>query len=166
MMLIAGNQLPFLDDEIEEQPAFLQSIEKIAASQKLYFEIWGIDPESVPPTKAVDTDLAPRLTQVSPASVLSQESWSKTSNSFGVCFSRPIGRRAAYCNVRMPTRNRKDGVFFFTFDTRMYVWPKSKMDTAVIQMLHVSQLIDDATYASFRAEGFDPLPITAASDRR
>jgi hypothetical protein len=152
----------FAADGDAQLPPFLDAVRTIAASQKLSFEVWGIHPREMPPTKAVETNLAVRTSQWAPAVVLSQESWSKVPDDFHVGFSRPIGRRSAHFNVRMPTGDRTDGVFFFTYAARLYVWPKSQMDAGVVRMLHVSQLIDDATYGQFVAKGFEPLATTAS----
>jgi|GEM_PF-2454052 len=161
--IILGSHFILIDQSYAEPLGFLRAIEKIATSQKLSYEIWGIDTEKMPSTKAVQTDLAPRRSQFAQAIILSQESWSNHSESFAVGFSRPIGRRAAYCNARIPISDRKDGVFFFSYNARLYVWPKSKMDAATIQMMHTSGLIDDASYSQFQTSGFDPLPRTSES---
>ena len=124
-------------------PNFAEALAKIASSQKLSFEVWGIDPEAMPPTKAVGADLAPRLSQMAMAMTLSQESWSESPHFFAVKFSRPVGSRSAHLNVTMPSRDSADGVFFFTYTGRLYVWPKAQMDAAVIQMLRRAELIDD-----------------------
>ena len=149
----------FVADDAPKQPPFAEAIKLIASEQKLSYVLWDIDPASMPPTKAVETDLAPRLSQVAPALILCQESWSETPHYFAVNFSRPKGRRSANCNVRLPPQNSTDGVFFFTYDVQLYVWPKVKMDDAVVQMLHVSGLINDERYAVFLGQGYARLDV-------
>lgn len=154
----------FADDQ-KPQPTFLKTIQNIAHSQKLSFTLWDIDPAAMPPTKAVQTDLAPRLSQFAPALVLSQESWSKKPQEFEVGFCRPIGRRSSHLNVRFPSTDNTDGVFFFTYNARLYIWPKARLDDAAIQMLQVSGLIDGERYDEFVVKGFTRLKTTRTNDQ-
>jgi hypothetical protein len=75
-----------------------------------------------------------------------------------------VGRRAAFSSVSFPA-DRTDGVYFFVFNQRLYVWPKAKMDAAVIQMLRVANLIDAVLAADFANRGFAPLKETLVKEK-
>jgi hypothetical protein len=144
-------------EEPTSQPPFAEAVRSIAASQKLSFEIWGIDPQAMPETSAIELDLGGSSSVMVPAVVLSQESWSDRPHYYLIDLSRPDGASSVFFNVRLPHRPSTDGVFFFTYDARLYVWPKARMDDAVVRMLHVSKLIDDEQYAQLLAAGFEKL---------
>lgn len=101
---------------------------------------------------------------VATADVIDQESWSDKHHEFSVAYSRPIGARSARFRVRVPGQTITDGVCFFTYNARLYVWPKARMSDAVVQMLHVSGLIDDWQLRRFRAEGFVALNPTMSGN--
>jgi hypothetical protein len=96
--------------------------------------------------------------------VIDQESWSAERQDFRVSFSRSIGSRAGSCSVHLPAKDSADGVFFFVYNARLYIWPKSKMDDGVIQMLHLSGFIDPYSLQKFRKQGFARLARTMSSD--
>lgn len=146
-------------DESPELPPFSEVIAQLAESQSLTAVLWGIDPSQQPRTAAVETNLALRMTQYAPGVILCQESWSEKPHEFSVHFTRPVGQRSRHSNVSFPLYDSRDGVFFFTYKAKLYVWPKAQMDDGVIQMLHLSGLIDDATHARFLAEGFQKLSV-------
>lgn len=144
-------------------PPFSESIERIASSQNLDYEVWGIDPSKMPPTTAWQADLAPRPSQATLSVVLDQESWSKRRQDYFVRFSRPIGRRSTSFNVRLPGHDSKDGVFFFTFNAVLYVWPKARMDDAIAQILYHSKTIGEKTYNKLLDAGYERLEGTLKS---
>ena len=60
--------------------------------------------------------------------------------------------------------DRKDGVFFFSFNKHLYVWPKAEMDGGVLKMARVAGLIDDAVWAKLTSTaGFHQLLTTVAT---
>jgi hypothetical protein len=63
----------------------------------------------------------------------------------------------------MPRTHNNDGVYFFTYNAKLYVWLKADMDNAVIQMLRESELIDEPTHAAFLDRGFKRLETTGKS---
>jgi hypothetical protein len=77
-----------------------------------------------------------------------------------VSFSRPIGRRSYHVNVSFSQEEVVDGVYFFTHNNRLYVWPKVQMDAAIIQLLYRNQWMDDKAYQVFEARGYRPLATT------
>lgn len=154
--------VPWSDSEEDELPAlppFSEAISQLAGSQGLQAVLWGIDPSQQPRTAAVETNLALRMTQYHPAEILCQESWSEKPHEFAVHFTRPVGQRSRHSNVSFPLYDSRDGVFFFTYNAKLYVWPKAQMDDGLVQMLNLSGLIDDATHARFLADGFRKLAV-------
>ncbi len=143
-------------------PPFREAIAEIAASQGLAYEVWGISDEFLPATSIWNVDLSTHMGSVSLASVIDQESWSNERRDFFVTFWRPIGSRLRFFHIRLPSCDSADGVFFFTYNARLYVWPKARMDDAVIQMLHVSALIDRHSLGAYRRQGFAALTTTAS----
>jgi hypothetical protein len=141
---------------IKPLPAFADAIKLLAASQKLKYEVWGLDPKTMPATKAVESNLGYRWNVIT-ASVINQESWSKEPQWFGIGFSRPVGSRSQHVSVSFPQTEVTEGVFFFTHNNQLFVWPKAKMDAAVIQLLHRNQWIDDKAYQAFQVRGFRAL---------
>ena len=151
-----------LEDDKQERP-FAKTLEAIAASQQLKYVVWGLNPEKMPAAKSAVVSLGRRLTHIYLQRIIDQESWSKERQSFSPSYSSPVGRRAARGNVHLPGKPSDDGVFFFTFDACLYVWPKSQMDAAAIQMLRVSKVIDQQQSEAFMTQGFRPLKTTLKS---
>ena len=93
--------------------------------------------------------------------VINQESWSKESShgyTWGVSFFRPVGRREPFASVSFPGP-RSDGVYFFVFQKRLHVWPKSKMDAAALHLLKSAGLADAAMEADWKRRGLVPLEV-------
>jgi hypothetical protein len=153
----------FDDPSPRAGPPFRESVARIAESQGLAFEVWEISEKSVPQTRIWSVDLAPRLSQVAMNDVIDQESWSAERQDFRVSFWRSVGSRSGFSSVHLPAKDSSDGVFFFVYNARLYVWPKSKMDDGVIQMLHLSGLIDRNSLQEFRKKGFAHLALTMSS---
>jgi hypothetical protein len=153
---------PFLviTEDAEIPAGFGAAIQKIAQSQKLEHEILGIDSKKMPATKAWEVNMTGRLTQVAIEKIVDQESWSTKRQDFQLYFFRPLGRRSAYFNVRIPPAPCDDGVFFFTYNAKLYVWPKSRMNDAAVHMLRQSQIIDPTEHERLMAKGFKPLTPT------
>lgn len=148
-------------------PAFSDALTKIAFDNGLSLTVLGIDPATQPATEVQTVSLAMTKWPVDKSKIINQESWSalgSSGNEWGVRFYRPVGRRAAFSAISFPP-DRTDGVFFFVFNQRLYVWPKANMDTAVIQMLHTANLIDAAAAADFERLGFAPLKETLVKER-
>jgi hypothetical protein len=154
----------FDDPSPHAGPPFRESVARIAESQGLAFEVWEISDKSVPQTRIWSVDLAPRLSQVAMEDVIDQESWSAERQDFRVSFWRSVGSRSGFSSVHLPAKDGSDGVFFFVYNARLYVWPKSRMDDGVIQMLHLSGLIDRHSLQEFREKGFAHLARTMSSD--
>ena len=145
-------------------PSFGEALPRIAKPLKLSFEVWG-DTKKLPATRIVTTHLQITKWPVDSSFVLGQESWSKKQRSdveydWGVRFFGVMGRRASYSNVSFPEPNRKDGVYFFVFNQRLYVWPKARMDAGVIRLLHVAGMMDDETLAEWEQKGFGGVQTT------
>jgi len=153
--------------EMNKMPSFSDALTKIAFANKLSLTVLGIDPATQPPTEVKTISLEMTKWPSDQSKVINQESWSLFGSSgyeWGVRFSRPVGRRADYSNAAFPP-DRTDGVFFFVFNQRLYVWPKAKMDAAVFHMLRIANLIDDAAAADFEKRGFAPLKETLVKER-
>jgi hypothetical protein len=136
---------PFLVVKADTKPpAFEDALHMIAGPLGLSFEVWGIDPRKQPPARILAISLEMAKWPTDKSFIIGQESWSKPeegSHEWGVYFFHLVGRRASYSNFHTP-EDRKDGVFFFTFNKRLYVWPKAEMDDGLLQMLYVEGLID------------------------
>jgi hypothetical protein len=160
---------PFLlvEDETAQAPSFTDALTKMAVEQKLALEVLGLDPLAQPATIVHRVDLEMARWPGFGTSVINQESWSRTDpgillfsgSEWGVNFSRAVGRRGGFSSVSFPP-DRTDGVFFFVFNQRLYVWPKAQMDPAVIQMLQTAGLINEAARGEYVKRGFAPLPST------
>jgi hypothetical protein len=159
---------PFLIvvDEKAKPPSFTDALTQMATEQNLALEVLDLDPSAQPPATIVKVHLEMTKWQVLQTPVINQESWSRldpkdrfSANEWGVRFFRSVGQRGGFSSVSFP-EERTDGVFFFVFNQRLYVWPKTKMDAAVIQLLHVAGLIDDAARADLEKRGFAPLKAT------
>ena len=148
-----------LDPE-DPAPPFPTAIRRIAREHGLTYAVLGLDPSRMPATRNWEVDLAERAIESWINHVLDQDSWSTKHYAYRVNLYRPIGRRSSYSNVHLPRAAVTDGVYFFTFRGRLYVWPKSRMDDAAIDMLRLSGLIGDDHRKRFAAEGFDPLQVT------
>jgi len=146
-----------LDLGEDPAPSFRMAIQRIARAHGLSFAVLGVNPDEMPPTLNWEINLTGRVIQVWLEHVLDQESWSTRHHGYSVHMYRPIGRRSSYSNVYLPKEAVTDGVFFFTFRGCLYVWPKSRMDDAALDMLLRSGLIDDAGRADFDSRGFAPL---------
>lgn len=163
--LIVERQSPFitppqrLDAPEPPRPPFAAAIRDIARSQGLKYEVWGAKPSEMPPTKTAMRDLGTIRWQWAHYPVLGQESWSKESQWFHIGFFRPVGQRSPHVTVSFPTAS-EDGVFFFTHEAKLYVWPKAAMDHGAVQLLHRAKWLDDKQYAALQARGFHKLPTT------
>ncbi|MEA3208541.1 MAG: hypothetical protein QOE70_1598 [Chthoniobacter sp.] len=155
---------PFLVTSNDSKPmGFSEALAAITRPLGLQFSVWGVDPETMPAARTLKVQLEMARWRVHESYIIGQESWSDEKESpddWGPHFYRVIGRRAGYANVGMPWLPRKDGVYFFTFGKRLYVWPKAEMDAGVLQMLHVAGLVDDAAWRTFQADGFTELKAT------
>jgi len=141
-------------------PPFAEAIKRLAREHGLSYQVLGINPGKMPRTQSFEINLLGRPMQIWMDYVLDQESWSTEHHYYHVTLSHTIGRRAGWCNVHLPEIAVTDGVYFFTYNGRLYVWPKTRMDDAAIDMLHLCGLIDQARRASFAAQGFAPLETT------
>jgi hypothetical protein len=155
---------PFLIvTERTKPPAFKQALHMITAPLRLSVEVWGIDPEKMPPARILSVSLEMTKWPTDRSHIIGQESWSAPETGtykYRVQFFRLVGQRAAYSNVSIPA-DRKDGVFFFAFKKRLYVWPKAEMDGGVLKMARVAGLIDDAAWAQLTSTaGFHQLQTT------
>jgi hypothetical protein len=134
-------------------PAFKDALHMIAGPLGLSFEVWGIDPEKMPPARILTVSLEMVRWPTDRSHIIGQESWSNRKAGtleYGVQFFHIVGQRAPYSYAAIP-QDRKDGVFFFSFNKRLYVWPKAEMDGGVLQMAKIAGLIDDATWAQLRS---------------
>ncbi len=158
---------PFLMVQADTKPpAFKDALHMISASLGLSFEVWGIDPGKMLPARALAVSLKTAKWPTDRSPIIGQESWSKPEAGtleYGVHFFHIFGQRAPYSHVSFP-RDRKDGVFFFCFNKRLYVWPKEEMDRGVLQMAKIAGLIDDAMWAQLTStQGFHQLKTTLTS---
>jgi hypothetical protein len=156
---------PFLVvEENSKPPSFQEALYRIVRPLGISFEAWGINPQEMPPARILNrnTTAMDRWPQ-DRSFIISQESWSdpeKSTDRWGVRFFSIKYRRAQYSNVYIPY-HRKDGVFFFPFNNRLYVWPKAEMDAGLLRMLHVAGLIDEAKLERLlKACGFHKLETT------
>lgn len=140
---------PFLVvDEDSNPPSFQEALHRIVRPLGISFEVWGIEPQDMSPARFLNrnTSAMDRWPK-DKSSIIGQESWSDPKEAYvskwGVSYFRIKGRRIQYSNVYIPY-HRKDGVFFFPFNNRLYVWPKAEMDSCALRMLHVACLIDSA----------------------
>jgi len=155
------NLFMVIDEKDDAPRTFKEAIQKVAQSQKLGYECWGIDPDKTPAPKVLSEDLSSHGCVFGPiVNVISQESWSTKEQYFRVSLFRPIGRRGSYYDISLPDKTSEDGVFFFTYNLTLYVWPKARMNDAVIKMLLKSNLIDETTYKTYLEKGIKPLEIT------
>jgi hypothetical protein len=165
-------QDPFLVvKEDTKPPAFLEALHWIADPLNLSIEIWGIDPQRMPPTRVLPKSLEMVKWPTDKSFIIGQESWSdpekephyaleRGSPEWGVSTFRNVGQRANYSHISIPG-DRKDGVFFFSFNKRLYVWHKADMDEGLLQMLKVEGVIDSAMWKQLvESRGFHTLKIT------
>ena len=148
-------------------PAFKDALHMISGPLGLSFEVWGIDPEKMPPARILAVSLEMTKWPTDRSLIIGQESWSKRDGGgtleYNVQFFHYVGQRAPYSHVSFP-RDRKDGIFFFCFNKRLYVWPKEEMDSGVLQIAKVAGLIDDAMWAQLTStQGFHQLKTTLTS---
>ncbi len=161
---------PFLvipDKEPLPLPNFENALKRIAFAQGLSLEVRGISGASLPPTEHrwLDTSVSedefsihsgpPRFEGYSV--VIDQESWSGIDH--GALLPRPAW------NAEDWSTNPGKGVYFFVFHKRLYVWPKGKMDAALVQMMHTAGFIDDTALAEFARRGFKPLEVTLIQEK-
>jgi hypothetical protein len=156
---------PFLVvEENSKPPSFQEALYRIVRPLGISFEVWGINPQEMPPARILNRNTTAMHRWPQDRSfIISQESWSdpeKSTYRWGVRFFSIKYRRVQYSNVSIPS-DRKDGVFFFPFNNRLYVWPKAEMDAGVLRMLHVAGLIDDVKLERLlKACGFHKLETT------
>ena len=155
---------PFLITKKDaKSPMFADALSEITRPLGLDFTVWGIDLHTMAPTRSLQLHLELAKWPVDDSYIIGQESWSDDKNGpyeWGVRFYRSVGHRAAYGNVSLPSQDRKDGVYFYVFKKRLYVWPKAQMDAGVLQMLHVAGLINDVEWKRFEGRGFKELRAT------
>ena len=133
----------------KKPPAFQGALHEIVEPLGLSFEVWGIDPRKMPPAHVLTVSLEIARWPSDRSRIIGQESWSSPdagAREYGVQFFHMFGQRAPYDHVAIPPA-RKDGVFFFSFNNCLYVWPKAEMDSGVLQMAKIAGLIDDVTWA-------------------
>jgi hypothetical protein len=160
---------PFLVVEKEtKSPVFKDALHMIVDPLGLSFEVWGINPNKMPSARVLKIALEMVKWPTDDSYVIGQESWSTNLEMFlggyysewGVNVGRFVGQRGNYGHISFP-EDRKDGVFFFAFNKRLYVWPKAEMDAGLLQMLRVEGLIDDAMWTQLvEARGFHKLNTT------
>ena len=135
----------------------------IAGPLGLSFEVWGIDPGKMPPARTLTVSLEMAKWPTDRSRIIGQESWSDPEAEtleYGVPFFHIFGQRAPYSHVSIP-HDRNDGVFFFSFNKRLYVWSKAEMDGGVLQMAKIAGLIDDAMWAQLAStQGLHQLKTT------
>lgn len=145
--------------------SFEDAVIDIARQQGLGLRILGLKGEDLPPTQIQTISLEQTKWPSDRSRVINQESWSKrTKDGFGgyewgVRFLTPVGRRELFATVSLPSE-RTDGVFFFSFNRKLFVWPKAKMDAAVIQMLTTAGLVSEPLASDLLKRGIVPLPVT------
>jgi len=141
---------PFLKVRTDTKPpAFKDALHMIAEPVGLSVEVWGIDPAKMPPARILTVSLEMSKWPTDKSRIIGQESWSSPeegTREYRVQFFHLVGQRAPYSLLSVP-QGRKDGVFFFPFNKRLYVWSKAEMDDGVLQMARVAGLIDDAMWA-------------------
>ena len=155
---------PFLIVQADTKPpAFKDALRMIAGPLGLSFEAWGIDPGKMPPARILTASLEMARWPTDSSRIIGQESWSNPEAGtleYGVQFFHIFGQRAPYSHVSIPY-DRKDGVFLFSFNKRLYVWPKAEMDGGVLKMAKIAGLIDDAMWAQLAStRGFQQLETT------
>jgi hypothetical protein len=166
---------PFLivTGENPQIPAFGDAVTQIALNSKLSLTVLGIDPAAQPATRVNTISLDDARTPGEESKVIDRESWSAPPEKkppwvspfdyeWGVTLFPPHDYHS-FVEVQLP-EDRTDGVFFFVFNQRLYVWPKAKMDTAVIQMLRTANLVDAAAATAFEKRGFVPLKETLVKE--
>lgn len=166
---------PFLivTGENPQIPAFGEAVTQMAFDSNLALTVLGIDPASQPATRVDRVNLLGSLTQAGDeANIIYQESWSTPPADmrifevflhyeWRISFDTP--EKYLSREVHVP-EDRTDGVYFFVYNQRLYVWPKAKMDNAVIQMLRTANLIDAAAAAVFERNGLEPLKETLVKE--
>jgi hypothetical protein len=155
---------PFLIvQEHTKAPAFEDALHMIAGPLGLSFEVWGIDPGKMPSARILTVSLEMAKWPTDRSRIIGQESWSNPeagTREYGVQFFHVVGQRAPYSHVSIP-HDRKDGVFFFSFNKRLYVWSKAEMDDGVLQMAKVAGLMDDAMWVQLTStQGLRQLKTT------
>lgn len=152
-------------------PAFGDAVTQMALNNKLSLTVLGIDPAAQPATRVDNVSLGSWKYAGDEANIIYQESWSKPPANtelfnwfrdyeWRVPFHNAVGK---FFEINLP-EDRTDGVFFFVYNQRLYVWPKAKMDAAVIQMLHIANLIDTGAAAKLEKRGFVPLKETLVKE--
>jgi hypothetical protein len=161
---------PFLivTGENPQIPAFGEAVTQMALNSKLSLTVLGIDPATQPATRVDTVSLGSPKYAGDEAKIIYQESWSAPPGKRGAYGELPLGYEwdapfysptEWFLSVNLP-EDRTDGVFFFVYNQRLYVWPKAKMDAGVIQMLRTANLIDAAAAAAFEKRGLVPLKET------
>ncbi len=157
-------------------PAFGEALAKMALGNHLSLTVLEADPATQPATRVPVISLEMTKYPTDSTAVINQESWSTPVKGkdgeedpywgyeWGVRFSRPVGRRDSFSSVSFP-EDRTDGVYFFVFNQRLHVWPKARMDAAVIQMLRTGNLLDAAMASDLEKRGFPPLKSTLVKER-
>ncbi len=138
---------------------------------RLSLTVLGIDPAAQPATRVDTISLSYPNWVGDEAKIIYQESWSTPpANTKLFKWFRDYEWKGPFYNsmdleVTLP-EDRTDGVFFFVYNQRLYVWPKAKMDTAVIQMLRTANLIDAVAVAAaaFEKRGILPLKETLVKE--
>jgi len=164
---------PFLivTGENPKIPAFGEAVTQMALNSKLSLTVLGIDPAAQPATRVDTITLGSPMYAGDEAKVIYQESWSAprpTEDLLHLPFDyewnihyRQLDKY--YGEVHLPG-DRTDGVFFFVYNARLYVWPKAKMDAGVIQLLRTANLIDAVAAAGLENRGIAPLTETLVKE--
>jgi hypothetical protein len=182
---IYGNQVllrqprpldPFLllNEKKPYVPAFRDAVTQMALNSNLALTVLGIDPDAQPPTRVDNVNLLGAFTKAGDeANIIYQESWSTPPadmRKFAVFRDYEWGRtlrfaapREYYGEIILP-EDRTDGVYFFVYNQRLYVWPKAKMDAGVIHLLRTADLIDSTAAAKFEKNGLGPLKETLVKE--
>jgi hypothetical protein len=157
---------PFLVVERESAVAstpFFELLEQLAFPVGLAVEVRGVSAAGPRTASVIEVDLAYRMTQMATANVIEQESWSAKPHWYRQSFFTAVGSRSGLAQMRCPQSESEDGVFFFVFDGTLHVWPKAKLNSAVLQMAVDCGLEDDAAAMKRACPWYEELEVTHKS---
>lgn len=167
---------PFLivTGEKPQIPAFADAVMQMALNSNLALTVLGIDPAAQPATRVDTVNLFGSFTQAGDeAKIIYQESWSTPPANMRVWEvfrdyewgkNLPFPKPRRWIGEIILPEDRTDGVYFFVYNQRLYVWPKAKMDAGVIQLLRTANLIDAAAATAFEKSGLGPLKETLVKE--
>jgi len=159
---------PFLIVKPDEKsvPSFETALRRIASDQGLGLEVFLLDPAGQGPTRVHTITLEKTKWPIEEFRVINQESWSGYDPSrshegyeWGPSSLRTVGQRGRFASLRLP-EDREDGVFFFVFDRRLFVWPKSRMDAAILTVAGRAGMLGEELRRDLEGRGFKPLQST------